>query len=193
MNIIELLKKNEKDIVIYKHLRKGSVLFHEGDTCEYIGIVCEGEISIISYINEGKEIIYNTLRKDEIFGNNLIFSSEPYYKGDVIAEGKTLIGLIGKDDLIAILQNNSDFLKEYLKIQSDSSKALNNRIRLLSIQSAQDRFLFYMHEHKNRITYDSIEHLARKMYLSREALTRLLSRLQKNNSIIRENKVIILR
>ncbi|MBO7677987.1 MAG: Crp/Fnr family transcriptional regulator, partial [Erysipelotrichaceae bacterium] len=128
-----------------------------------------------------------------IFGNNLIFSSEPYYKGDVIAEGKTLIGLIGKDDLIAILQNNSDFLKEYLKIQSDSSKALNNRIRLLSIQSAQDRFLFYMHEHKNRITYDSIEHLARKMYLSREALTRLLSRLQKNNSIIRENKVIILR
>jgi len=104
-----------------------------------------------------------------------------------------MVALIRKDDLMNILQKNRNFLKEYLKIQSNSSKALNNRIRLLSIPSAEERFRFYMHENKNKITYDSIERLAKKMYLSRETLARLLSRLENNNSIIRENKVIILK
>ncbi|MBP5279110.1 MAG: Crp/Fnr family transcriptional regulator, partial [Erysipelotrichaceae bacterium] len=146
-----------------------------------------------SYLSDGKEIIYNTPDKDQLFGNNLIFSSVPYYKGDIIAQSDSLIALIGKEDLLKILQNNKNFLKEYLKIQSDSSKILNNRIRLLSISSAEERFLYFMHENRNRVSYDSIEQLARQMYLTRETLTRLLRRLESNNSIIRENKVIILK
>ena len=193
MSIIDLLSKKEKKHLIYRNLEKGAVLFHESDQCRYIGIICKGEVSIISYLDDGKEIIYNTIQQDGIFGNNLIFSSEPYYKGDIIADSDSIIVLISKNDLIDILQNNKEFFKEYLKIQSDSSKALNNRIRLLSIASAEERFRFYMHENRNRVAYDSIEHLARKMYLTRETLARLLSRLEKNSSIIRENKVIILK
>ena len=193
MNIIDLLSKEEKKHIVYRNLSKGDVLFHENDTCRYIGIVCKGEVSIISYLDNGKEIVYNTIRTEVIFGNNLLFSSDPYYKGDIIADSDSVIGLISKEDLLTIFEKNRDFLTEYLKIQSDSSKALNNRIRLLSIPTAEERFRFYMHENRNRISYDTIEHLARKMYLSREALARLLSRLESNNSIIRENKVIILK
>lgn len=193
MNIIDLLSKEEKKHIVYRILSKGDVLFHENDICIYIGIVCKGEVSIISYLDNGKEIVYNTIRTEGIFGNNLLFSSDPYYKGDIIADSDSLIGLISKEDLLTILEKNRDFFTEYLKIQSDSSKALNNRIRLLSIPTAEERFRFYMHENRNRISYDTIEHLARKMYLSREALARLLSRLESNNSIIRENKVIILK
>ena len=70
--------------------------------------MCKGEVSIISYPDKGKEIVYNILKTDEIFGNNLIFSSNPYYKGDIIADCESLIGLLGKQDLIAILQNVYD-------------------------------------------------------------------------------------
>ena len=193
MNIINLLEQEEKKRIRYRKLAKDCILFHENDVCRNIGIIIEGEVSIISYLDTGKEIIYNTLKKDEIFGNNLLFSSEPYYKGDVLADCDSLIALIGRDDLIDIMQNNRNFLKAYLKIQSDSSKNLNNRIRMLSIPSAEERFRFFMHENHNRISYDSVERLAKKMYLSREVLQRLLGKLEKNNSIIRENKVIILR
>ncbi|MBO7697585.1 MAG: Crp/Fnr family transcriptional regulator [Erysipelotrichaceae bacterium] len=193
MNITELLTEKEKACLIYKDLKKDEVLFHEDDICEYVGIIMNGKVFIISYLSDGKEIIYNTLEKDQLFGNNLIFSSVPYYKGDIIAQSDSLIALIGKEDLLKILQNNKNFLKEYLKIQSDSSKILNDRIRLLSISSAEERFLYFMHENRNRVSYDSIEQLARQMYLTRETLTRLLRRLESNNSIIRENKVIILK
>ena len=193
MNITELLTEKEKACLIYKDLKKDEVLFHENDICEYVGIIMKGRVFIISYLSDGKEIIYNTLDKDQLFGNNLIFSSVPYYKGDIIAQSDSQIALIGKEDLLKILQNNKNFLKEYLKIQSDSSKILNDRIRLLSISSAEERFLYFMHENRNRVSYDSIEQLARQMYLARETLTRLLRRLESNNSIIRENKVIILK
>ncbi|MBO7677598.1 MAG: Crp/Fnr family transcriptional regulator [Erysipelotrichaceae bacterium] len=193
MNITELLTEKEKACLIYKDLKKDEVLFHEDDICEYVGIIMKGRVFIISYLSDGKEIIYNTLDKDQLFGNNLIFSSVPYYKGDIIAQSDSQIALIGKEDLLKILQNNKNFLKEYLKIQSDSSKILNDRIRLLSISSAEERFLYFMHENRNRVSYDSIEQLARQMYLARETLTRLLRRLESNNSIIRENKVIILK
>lgn len=193
MNITELLTEKEKACLIYKDLKKDEVLFHEDDVCEYVGIIMKGRVFIISYLSDGKEIIYNTLEKDQLFGNNLIFSSVPYYKGDIIAQSDSLIALIGNEDLLKILQNNKNFLKEYLKIQSDSSKILNDRIRLLSISCAEERFLYFMHENRNRVSYDSIEQLARQMYLTRETLTRLLRRLESNNSIIRENKVIILK
>ena len=193
MNIIDLLSTKEKRHISYKSLDKGNVLFHENDECRHIGIVCEGEVSIITYLDDGKEIVYNNLKEGELFGNNLLFSSSPYYKGDIIADRKSLVALINKDNLINLLQNNEAFLSEYLKRQSDFSKTLNNRIKLLSIDSAEERFMFYMHENRNRISYDSISSLARQMFLSRETLSRLLSKLDKNNSIIRENKVIILK
>ena len=93
MNIIDLLEQEEKKRIRYRKLAKDSILFHENDVCRNIGIIIEGEVSIISYLDTGKEIIYNTLKKDEIFGNNLLFSSEPYYKGDVLADCDSLIAL----------------------------------------------------------------------------------------------------
>ena len=148
--------------------------------------------SFVSYLPDGNEIIYNSLKEGEIFGNNLVFSSEPYYKGNITAIEDALIGLLQKEDLLSILETNKDFLLEYLRIQSNFSKELNNRIRLLSLESAEERFLYYMHIHRNTITFRSISDLAKQLYLKRETLSRLISRFQKEKRIIRDDKTITL-
>ena len=89
-----------------------------------------------------------------------------------------------------LLENNSAFLIEYLHILSDTGKQLNSRIRLLSIASAEERFFCYLHDHKNRITYTSVSQLARELFLSREAVSRLLYRLVKEKKIIKSDKTI---
>lgn len=190
MLITDLLENKEKKLLISNTLLRNETLFHEGDHCTQIGIVIDGSISIISYLPDGSEVIYNTLEKGEIFGNNLIFSSEPYYKGDIIARTDCSLYLIRKEDLLQILQKNSVFLNEYLRIHSDFSKKLNSRIRLLSISSARERFLYYLYDHKSQLTYTSISELARELYLERETLSRLLSRLNKEKIIIQQNKSI---
>ena len=190
MNIIALLNEKEKERLIYKELRKGETLFYENDRCEEIGIVKYGKLLITSYPENGNPIIYNRLKEDDMFGNNLLFSSQPFYKGDVIAESDSGIILIKKDVLIGFLEENTDFLLAYLQIQADSGKRLHSRIRLLSIDSAQERFITYLRENGNKITYSSVSDLADDLFIRRETLSRLLSKLIKNKVVIKDGKTV---
>lgn len=190
MNIIALLNEKEKERLIYKELRKGETLFYENDCCEQIGIVKYGKLLITSYPENGNPIIYNRLKEDDMFGNNLLFSSQPFYKGDVIAESDSGIILIKKDVLIGFLEENTDFLLAYLQIQADSGKRLHSRIRLLSIDSAQERFITYLRENGNKITYSSVSDLADDLFIRRETLSRLLSKLIKNKVVIKDGKTV---
>ena len=190
MNIIAILNEKEKERLIYKELRKGETLFYENDCCEEIGIVKYGKLLITSYPENGNPIIYNRLKEDDMFGNNLLFSSQPFYKGDVIAESDSGIILIKKDVLIGFLEENTDFLLAYLQIQADSGKRLHSRIRLLSIDSAQERFITYLRENGNKITYSSVSDLADDLFIRRETLSRLLSKLIKNKVVIKDGKTV---
>ena len=190
MNITDLLSNKEKKTLIIKSLKKDDILFYELDLCECIGIILEGSVNITSYLEDGKQIIYNTINKDGIFGNNLLFSSNPYFKGDIQANCDTKIALIYKNNLIKLLQSNEQFLIEYIKHQSNFAKQLNSRIKLLSIDNAEERFYYYLHENNNIINIESVSELTRNLNLQRETVSRLLSKLIKENKIIKTKNII---
>ena len=190
MNITDLLSNKEKKTLIIKSLKKDDILFYELDLCECIGIILEGSVNITSYLEDGKQIIYNTINKDGIFGNNLLFSSNPYFKGDIQANCDTKIALIYKNNLIKLLQSNEQFLIEYIKHQSNFAKQLNSRIKLLSIDNAEERFYYYLHENNNIINIESVSELSRNLNLQRETVSRLLSKLIKENKIIKTKNII---
>ena len=137
--LLNVLSKKEHQLVKGYQIAKNNTLFHEGDVCENIGIIVSGKIDIVSYSFEGKEQIINSLKAGEIFGNNLLFSTEPIYRGDVVAKEKSVVAFINKENLIYLLQNNQEFLQLYLKAQSDKAKLLTARIQLLSFTNAEER------------------------------------------------------
>lgn len=190
-NIIDQIKKY-KDIVESKTFKKGETIFYENETCTKIGIIDSGEISIKSYFSNGKEVVYNNLQKGQMFGNNLIFSSNPQYRGDVIAEHDTEVFFINKESLIYILQNDVDFLNTYLTEQSDFGKTLNLKIKLLTITSASDRLIYFLTVNKNKIQYKTVTKLANELYLTRESLSRTLKKLKENKIIMISKKTITL-
>lgn len=184
-NILTTLTKEQKDYISIKTISKNTTLFREGEKCEMISIVVSGEIKISSYSFEGEELIYNVLKSDEIFGNNLIFSDEPFYKGDVVTTKESVIASIKRENLLKILQSNKEFLMLYLNIHSNFSKRLNSTIKLLSFNKAEERFIFYLHENNNVIQIKSIAALASILHLQRETLSRIISKLEKENVIKR--------
>lgn len=192
MNILDTIKPSKLSTINVKTLNKGDVLFRENDKCEYIGVVTEGQVSIVTYLEDGKEVIFNTLNPGDIFGNNLIFSSEPYYKGNIITNVNSKVALISKEELVSLLRSNEEFMIEYFKIQSNFSKDLNDRIKLLSMNCAEDRFYYYMHQHKNKVAYSSISELAKQLYIKRETLSRLISKLIKQKKITKNKDTITL-
>lgn len=190
-NIISLLNKDEKNLLSIHYFKKNQTIFKEGERCEYVFVIIEGKVEIVSYSFSGKEVIYNTLERNQIFGNNLVFSSDPFYKGDVISLSDSTIVFIKKEDLLVLLSKNQAFLKEYLKIQSDFGKYLNSQIKLFSLDSAKERFEYYLFINKGEIEFKNITSLARLLNLKRETLSRLISKLEKENVIKRSLHHII--
>ena len=192
MNILTLLNKKEEKYLEYKTYEPNITIFKEGDECLYVGIIIEGSIKIASYSLLGNELVFNNLNKDQIFGNNLIFSSHPFYKGNVISLSNTTIAYINKADLLKILKNNNSFLEEYLKIQSDFGKELNSKIKLLSFNSAKERLLFFLDENGGSYEFKTISALAKELNLERESLSRTITKLVKEKIIYRDGKLLIL-
>lgn len=188
--LLTTLSKDENKLIRYENYFKNEIIFHEDTICDVIGIVLEGRVDISSYSFNGDELIYNSLTENMIFGNNLIFSTNPKFKGSVIAKENSNIAFISKTNLIKLLQQNEKFLEEYLKIQSDFGKYLNSQIKLLSYSSAEERFLYYLYINNNQIIYTSVTDLANQLHLKRETLSRLLSSLEKRHLIRRHKNQI---
>ena len=194
IELLNVLNKEEHKLVKGYQVAKNNVIFHEGDVCETIGIIISGKVDIISYSFEGKELLINSLKAGEIFGNNLIFSSEPVYRGDVIAQEKSVTAIINKENLVYLLQNNKDFLNLYLKAQSDKAKLLTSRIQLLSLVNAEERLFYYASKNDNVIVYKNVTTLAATIGVQRETLSRLLTSLIKRHLIKKEKgKITVLK
>lgn len=192
--LLNVLSKKEHQLVKGYQIAKGNIIFHEGELCESIGIVVSGKIDIVSYSFEGKEQLINSLKAGEIFGNNLLFSSEPIYRGDVIAKEKSVIAFINKDNLVYLLQNNEDFLNSYLKAQSDKAKSLTARIQLLSFTNAEERLFYYASKNNDVIIFKNVTSLAATIGVQRETLSRLLTSLIKRHLIKKEKgKITVLK
>lgn len=192
--LLSLLNKNELSLVTTSTFNKGETIFSENEICNEISIVLDGVIEISTYSFNDTPIIFNRIFPNQVFGNNLLFSSSPKYRGNVICKTKAKIAFIQKEDLVNIISNNKMFLIEYLKIQSDFGKTLNYRIKLLSFNNAEDRLLFYLKEKNNVIIINSISYLARELSLTREATSRLVKRMNEDNKIFKEdfnNKIMI--
>ena len=190
-NILQTLSKQEQQLLEVKSLRRGEFLFREGELCTAVSIVVSGQVKISSMNYFGSEVIFNVLEKGEMFGNNLIFSDDPTYKGDVVALKDSVVVLIKKNNLESLLQSNKDFLLTYLNIQSNFGKKLNSTIKMLSFSSAEERFKFNLHENKGEISYHTVTDLADILHLKRETLSRVLRKLEKENVIKRSPHKIV--
>ena len=125
-----------------------------------------------------------------MFGNNLIFSTSPYYRGDVICVEESKIIFATKEQMLKILKEDEEFLETFLAKQADFSKQLNLQIKLLSISSAKDRVLYYLTFNKGFLRYKSITSLASTLFLARETLSRTLTNLADEKTIQIKNKTI---
>lgn len=188
-NLINLLTKYPQCLE-KRTYKPQETIFLENDTCISVGIVKSGEISIKSYFANGKEVTYNVLEEGQMFGNNLVFSSTPRYRGDVISQKQSEIWFISREKLLKLLKQDDELLVLYLTQQSDFSKNLNFKIKLLTISGAEDRLTYYLTFNKGKINYKSITKLANELYLSRESLSRTISKMTDNKKIIHKGKII---
>ncbi len=172
----------------------------ESDISRSIGIVLEGKVLIKAYSLGGNNFTLNSIDQGQIFGDILIFSDEHNtFPGALITQGKTKIALIPNNIFKKFLFNDNDLLKNFLRLLSDKSYALNYKSRLLSQDSVRDKILFYVF-HQKRIQKSRViqlnmtkEELANQLFIQRPSLSRELARMKKDGIIDYDRYTITLK
>lgn len=192
MNLFDTLTKEEMNIGRKTWLKKDSILFYEQDLCREVIFLLEGEIKIISYDEEGNEDIYNILKKGDMFGNSLLFSSSKRYLGNVIATKRSHIYRLNKEELLSLLSQNKSFLEAYLTMEANDTFEAKKRIKMLSKHPIEQKILYYLNLYPEGI-HISISDLASYLFIPRPSLSRSLSILLKEDKIIKKRNFIQLK
>ena len=188
MKTVYDIVKDRKEVPFHK----GDVLFREGERCKKLAVRKDGEIVISSFDHNGNEVVYNTIRPGMMFGNNLLFSTDPHYRGNVNAVSDGSVIYIGKEEIIELMQKDRELLLAYLEEQSDFGKRLNSRIKLLSFDKAEDRLYYDLHSRGGSFTFSSVSAYAGELGIKRETLSRLLSVLCEQKRLKRRGNTISL-
>lgn len=190
MNILDLLKQNEKEKISYLNLKQNQTLFHEGEECKSIFIIIEGQITILNYSLNGNEEIISILNKNDVFANALIFSNNNYYLGEIIATKPTKLAIINKNELISLLQNNKSFLECYINLIAEKTIKFTIKTKLLSHKNIRSRIIYYL-EINNYSIKKNISFLAKELVLPRPSVSREISKMINEDIIyIKNNKII---
>ncbi len=190
-HILETLTKEDFALFEKKSIKKGEILFIEGELCSSLGILLSGSLIISSYTFEGQEIVFNTINEGMIFGNNLLFSKNPYYKGNVATLLPSIIYLINEKNLLSLCSKNKAFLREYLSLSANMTIQLNERVKLLSFNSLEERIAYDFFLNNGTIAYKSITDLAKDLNVERETLSRYISKAISNKRIKKEDHRLI--
>jgi len=181
--------------ITYESLEAGQPLFHQGDLTRAIFVVIAGQIRLMHYTNAGQSIKHYEVRAGESFAEAALFNE--FYDCTAIADVPSRVATFPKQAFLATLRQHpalSEVLIAQLARRFHEVKVL---LELRSIRSARARVLRYLeieaHPYGNTINLNKpLKEIAEDMGLSQEALSRVLSQLQKDGAITRKKRQIVL-
>lgn len=130
--------KKVSDAKITKKIKKGEVLFEEGEKLNGVFCVRNGVSKVSKLSSNGKDQIIKLVTKGEVLGQSAIISEETS-KLRATAINNMEVCFIPKEEIVAPLKNNSKFIIEVLKTMAKELNEANESILRLSQKNVKQR------------------------------------------------------
>lgn len=129
---------------------KNECIVNSGESINRFGIVLEGEAAILKENAAGNRVIISVVKKGDLFGEMLVFSSHKTWPVTVRVQSSCKVLFLTNSDLIARCGNNCSWhismLNNFMKVISDKSLMLNKKVGYLSIKSIRGKICTYLLE-----------------------------------------------
>jgi len=122
----------------------GEKIVSQGDRADFLGVVLEGKVSVKKVYSTGRALTLATFEEGQAFGESVLFSVKPSYPADIIAQEKTEVFRIPREDLLQLFQKDGDVLLRYLETISNRVKMLSEKIELLSLGTIKQKIAHYL-------------------------------------------------
>lgn len=129
---------------------KNECIVNSGESIDRFGIVLEGEAIIVKENAEGNRVIMSVVKKGDMFGEMLVFSSHKIWPVTVRVQSSCKVLFLTNSDIIARCGKNCSWhismLQNFMKVISDKSLMLNKKVEYLSIKSIRGKICTYLLE-----------------------------------------------
>lgn len=186
--------------VVLKEFKKNEVILYEEDTNEYMYIILFGKVIAVKTTEDGKEIILAAHQSGEFFGEMSLIDGRTS-PATVMATENSLVAIVSKKDFFALLTDYGKVLERLLQVLCSRIRDSWKRIHMLNFKNAAQRvkmlFLSLSFD-KGEKESDGVtlniklthQNIADMIGLTRETVTRVLDKWQKDGDITIKNKFI---
>jgi len=161
----------------------------EGDICNSLGIVMEGELEVQKHYASGKVVTLAKLNKGKTFGEAIAFSETNIYPATIVSTKGSIILYISKKDIIAMCSAYPKVLNNFMQLLSSKILLLNRKIKELSFETLRQKisnYLLSQYEIQNNTTLTlplSRIRLAEYLGVQRPSLSRELVNMKEDGLI----------
>ncbi|MCS6958824.1 MAG: Crp/Fnr family transcriptional regulator [Pseudanabaenaceae cyanobacterium SKYGB_i_bin29] len=183
------------DKMVVRHHPPDRVILLENDWGTSVYFVLQGWVKIRTYNLEGKEVTLNILGKGEMFGEMAPLDQVPR-STDVITLTEATIASIPAEDFVYLLQTEPKAGIHLAQSMGKRLRQLNRRLRMRESDSTARvvDILLFLTESQGRVTPEGVtipclphRELSSLTGLARETVTRVLSKLEKQDLIRRDD------
>jgi CRP/FNR family transcriptional regulator len=190
-----------RERIILKRFRKNQVILQAEKTNEFMYIILDGEVKVVRYTGEGKEIIVSIHGSGEFFGELSLLDGKTA-PATVTASKESRTAIISKNDFYALMYSHRKVMENLLHILCSRFRDAMKKIEMLNFNNASQRmkmlFLMLAESHGEQVPEGTLlsirllhQDIADMVGLTRETVTRVLDRWKRSGEIeVLGNKTI---
>jgi CRP/FNR family transcriptional regulator len=183
------------EIASPKALRKGQILFCEGEKGHAVYLLGSGSIQLSKAGPRSKEVVIKVIQPGELFGEVVLFEQDTF-PATAAAIRKSTVFVLPKAHFHGLMERAS-FRNDFIVLLMCKQRYLAERLRHLQTHDVDERFLLFLRENfgtRERIVPGiSKKDFAAAIGAAPETFSRLLLRLNREGIATWKGKEIVLR
>lgn len=156
-----------------KKYDKQDMIVRQGDTCRSLYMLYSGKVQAVMTHPDGKELVVEVLEAPIAVAPILLFGSKDKFPVSVFAMEPVEIIVINKDKFLRWMQDDAQLMQNFLRIISDRSVWLTEKINSFALQSLEMRLAHYLYFHSDSLETQS--DIAKRLGVARPSLSRVIS------------------
>lgn len=158
-----------------------------------------GKVAVQNIDENGNVLTINVYSNSDIIGANLIYGSRNYYSMTVVAATRVTILHLQRELILELCQGNISFMVGLMKIISDRTMILTDKINAISLKTIRQCILdflkFEYHIQKTNVIKLNMskKDLAERLGIQRSSLSRELNKMRKDGFLEYDARTVILK
>jgi len=181
---------------VTRRIRKGEILFHQGDAVASLYVVKQGRIKLIRNTEDGNPVVLQLAMAGDVIAEASLFS-DVYHCSAVADSSIAEVSCFDRRGLLAALKQASGAAMNIMELFAHRIHKLRALLEIRNIRSARQRIYAWLqleanggHEIVLPMTYKDA---AYQLGLAHETFYRELKHLEKDGRLIRKKHIIQLR